>query len=157
MEAIFLVCGTGGPQLKRNPLDDAAPQTRGMPDMSSPSSVPSPPTRHRLRIIARVVLLLWVGFWLFFAIASRVGEGISGEGMTTLVMRGGVLLVLAAIAWFAPTVGGWLLLTSGVLLCTGVLPFARHALVVVRLVLGVPPILVGTFLILAFPGRTESS
>lgn len=125
--------------------------------MTSPTSVPSPPSRRRLRIIARAVLLLWVGFWLFFAVASRVGEGISGEGMTTLVMRGGVLLVLAAIAWFAPRVGGWLLLASGLLLCTGVLPFARHALVGVRLVLGVPPILAGTLLILAFPGRTESS
>jgi len=127
--------------------------------MSSTSSVPSPtpPTRRILRIIARVVLLLWVGFWLFFATASRIGEGMSAEGMTTLLVRGGVLLVLAAIAWFAPAVGGWLLVASGVLLCTGFLPFAPRALVVVRVFLGIPPILVGTLLVLAFPGHGESA
>src|SRR5574338_959526 len=104
--------------------------------MTPPSRPPSLFARPPLRAIARAILLLWVGFWVFFAVASRLGEGMSEAGWHTLVIRGGTLLIVAAIAWFVPRIGGWLLVLSGVLLGAGFLPFTHHAYLTVRLVLG---------------------
>lgn len=100
--------------------------------------------------------MLWVGFWLFFAVASRLGEGISEAGLHTLATRGGALLLVAAIAWFAPRIGGWLLLLGGVLVGAGLLPFTHHVHLTVRLMLGGPPILVGLLLMVAF-GKPRST
>lgn len=120
--------------------------------MTAPSRPPSLGARSPLRAIARTILVLWVGIWLFFAVASRLGEGMSEAGSHTLAIRGGALLIVAATAWFAPRIGGWLLLLGGVLLGAGLLPFTHHAYWTVRLILGGPPVLVGLLLIVAFRG-----
>ena len=125
--------------------------------LASPSRPPASPARRRLRIIARAILVLWAGFWLFFAVASRLGEGMSDAGTRSLVVRGSALLIVAATAWSIPRIGGWLLVLGGVLLGAGMLPFMPHAPLTVRLFLGGPPALIGTLLIVAFGGPPSST
>jgi hypothetical protein len=96
-----------------------------------------------------VVLLLVAGFWLFFAIASRWGEGFSAAGLPSLATRGGGIILLTAVAWRWPLVGGWLLLLVGVLLYGGAVPFARNPSIMVRIMLAGPPALVGALLVVA--------
>jgi len=107
------------------------------------------PTARRLRLLARGVLLLFAGFWLFFAIASRWGEGFSAAGLPSLVTRGGGIVLLTVVAWRWPLVGGWLLVLVGLLLFGGAVPFARGPSIVVRIILAGPPTLVGALLVAA--------
>ena len=109
----------------------------------------TPVARRRIQAIARVCLVLWVGPWLLFAILSRLGEGASIEGMATLATRGGTLIALALIAWRAPMIGGWLLLTVGLLLLNGVFRFSQNPNVIVRLILGGPPLFIGVLFVAA--------
>ena len=112
------------------------------------------PAWRRLRNLARIATLVWVALWLTFAILSRLGEPATVEGMTSLAIRGGGLVVLALAAWFAPNIGGWLLVLVGVLALGGGFRFSQNPLLLVRVILGGPPIGLGVLLLLA-SGRSQ--
>ena len=57
---------------------------------------------------ARALALLWVGFWLYFAIGSGIGEGAGAGGLIVHVLfMPPALLFLAAflLAWYRPRAG----------------------------------------------------
>ncbi len=101
------------------------------------------------RAVGRTVLVMWAGFWLLFAILSRAAEGFGAGGLPTLATRGGAILVLVFAGWFFPRVGGWLWVLAGVLLLGGAFGFVRHAPLLARAILGVPPLLTGALLLWA--------
>lgn len=70
------------------------------------------PGRRWIRTLARIFLLIWVEFWLCFAAGTRLGEPATAEGLATLAIRGGAFR------------------------------FAQGPHVLVRLILGGPPLAV---------------
>src|ERR1051326_5754044 len=64
----------------------------------------------------RALLLLWAGFWLWFNIASAIGEH---DGLKWHLGLAGILIGLAAIGWFWARVGGVLMITVGMLAAWG--------------------------------------
>src|SRR5258707_14143097 len=68
---------------------------------------------------ARGTSLLWAGWWLFFGVASGIGEH---EGAANLIvhilMPGGVALISALFAIRCQAAGGFLLLGEGFLLAS---------------------------------------
>ncbi len=101
------------------------------------------------RAVGRVILVMWAGFWLLFALLSRIAESFGAGGLPTLLTRGGAILVLVLAGWFVPRVGGWLWVLAGVLLLGGAFDFVRYAPLLTRAILGVPPIVTGALLLWA--------
>ena len=69
---------------------------------------PSP----RLVIAARVLLLVWAGFWTYFVIGASITGGATSIPYASWVL--GILTGLCVCAWFRPRLGGRLLLVAGV-------------------------------------------
>ena len=61
---------------------------------------------------ARAALLLWSAFWLWFNIASMIGERTGWQHHLKLAV---ITLGLTVIAWFWPRIGGALLVLAAVL------------------------------------------
>ena len=115
-------------------------------------------TARRLRLLARTLLMLFAGLWLFFIIASRWGEGFSAVGLPSLATRGGGIILLSVLAWRWPMLGGSLLLLVSFLLYSGVVPFASGPSMVVRIMLAGPPAIVGALFVSAdFVARSRDS
>ncbi|MBL8727380.1 MAG: hypothetical protein JNM25_03040 [Planctomycetes bacterium] len=74
-------------------------------DSKTPSSSPS----RALRLLARLSLLAWVGFWTWFIVSVMASEGAAIE---PAVMLGG-LWAVAALAWFRPRIGALALAALG--------------------------------------------
>jgi hypothetical protein len=68
-----------------------------------------------LHITGRIFLIIWAGFWLFFAIASSIGEHSIGDILVVSVL----ILIPCVIAWFWEQVGGILLIAIGVIILFG--------------------------------------
>ena len=101
--------------------------------------------------------MLWTGWWLFFGVASEIGER---EGFTNLIvhlmMPGGIALITTWIAFRWQTTGGFMLLAEGMLLscvlALGALnpaDAATAAFLVVTLI--VPPIISGLLFLGGIP------
>jgi len=103
----------------------------------------APPGPRWILIVARALLLLCGGFWLFFIVASRLGEGFSVEGLTSGLLRGGAIALLMVLGWYRPRVCGWLLIVLGLF-------FLRaNPTNPGNLMLGAPPLLLGVLLVWA--------
>lgn len=98
-----------------------------------------------LRNIARLVAVVWAGWWLVFRLLSGIGEGLDGLGivMHTLV-PGGIFLLITAIAWRWEFIGGSLLVVIG-LATFQYYPFAGS--LPGALTLSFPPMLAGYLLL----------
>jgi hypothetical protein len=65
---------------------------------------------------ARAISALWAAFWLWFGIASGMGEsGQPGDVLLHAAAPGLFFALLAAFAWWKEHAGGILLLVSGLL------------------------------------------
>ncbi|MBN2379575.1 hypothetical protein JXM67_07215 [candidate division WOR-3 bacterium] len=81
--------------------------------------VTSPWWVNLMRYFARGLLILWAGFWIFFAVASALSETSPDPKANVLgwivVIAGTILLAAGAvIPWIWELIGGYLLFAEGV-------------------------------------------
>lgn len=70
--------------------------------------------------LARVLAALWAGFWIWFGLASGIGEGLAPLGVLIHTAIPGLLFgLLAALAWRRERAGAIALLAAGA--CVAVL------------------------------------
>jgi hypothetical protein len=110
--------------------------------------------RQTLRWTALAIGGLCAAFWLWFGIASAIGEheGLV-NGLLHLLVPGGVLTGILALAWWRPASGGALLALAGVVVLVGypILVQGRFPLSTVLTVMGLmglPPLVAGTLFLL---------
>ena len=69
------------------------------------------------KYIARIIALVWAGWWVFFGLASGIGEGLDPIGVVVhTAVPGLIFLVLAIIAWLREDIGGALLVLAGLVI-----------------------------------------
>jgi hypothetical protein len=106
------------------------------------------------RTIARAIAAVWAGFWMFFGIASSIGEGLHLPGAIMHVLVPG--LIFAGIALFA---WRWQMHGAVVLIVSGALVMIIYPLVVggrfplstvgfVLLTMALPPLVAGILLLI---------
>lgn len=66
--------------------------------------------RGRARAWVLCLLMAWAAFWIWFSIASAIGEG--SDGLPHLAMAAG-LLAIVALGWARPRIGALVLLVAG--------------------------------------------
>lgn len=122
---------------------------------------PYDPSRGRramkaLRLFARVILVLWAGFWILFAIGSVFGGGRNAdvpvrEGLKGILAVIGIVitgLTAAYFAWRPPRVAGIASILIGILVTLAILSISGP--VGILLITALPPFLSGVlFLICA--------
>jgi hypothetical protein len=66
----------------------------------------------RVRWTARVILLLWVLFWLWFAIADGIGslKSLGAMGLLSQLAIVAAMVIVIMLAWFFDLFGGLLLI-----------------------------------------------
>lgn len=74
----------------------------------------------RCRLAARILSILWAGFWTFFGIAQGFAEPSSNPWTYVVVYSCIVFLLIVptVLAWRREVLGGWLLVGSGTLVGT---------------------------------------
>ena len=103
----------------------------------------------RLLLAARVLSLAWAAWWLFFGLASALGEGLGVlGGVLHVALPGGVCLLSALLAWRWPIPGGWLLIIEGLALAVGYpwMAWGRlggGVILLTALLLALPPLVAG--------------
>ncbi|MHC4224534.1 MAG: DUF7670 domain-containing protein [Planctomycetota bacterium] len=104
-------------------------------------------TSSWMRWIARGLLILWIGFWVWFNIASGISE-VGTDGIGALLAHSMVAIVILAagvVAWRWPLAGGVLLL-----LLAAFGQWFFHPNLQVAAVLTLPPAVVGLLLVAAW-------
>lgn len=76
--------------------------------MSAASASSQPPKASPALTIARVLLVLWAGFWAWFVASVGLSEGLFSSPYPATGLA--LLAVLVAAAWRKPVLGGLLLL-----------------------------------------------
>lgn len=104
--------------------------------------------------LARGLSFLWAGFWVWFGLASGIGEKLSGVGVLMHTLPGMVFLVPTVAAWKWPGVGGWVLVGMGVVIAVayGMFPpkhLPLQAVVMTDLMLALPPLIAGGLFVAA--------
>ena len=97
--------------------------------------------RNWLRLIARVLILCWVGFWGFFLVASLLCEPFKTGGLIPIAIYLLLFIVPVFIVWRWERIGGVLLLLIGHAILFGYPLLASKALTTVVMV----------YLTMAFP------
>ena len=100
---------------------------------------------------ARILGLLWAGFWLFFGIASGIGENLRLADIVMHVLFPGlVFLGIALLAWRWPYHGVFVFLTIGLFVLIGYPVMMTHfpfsTILFVELTMALPPIIAGILL-----------
>lgn len=109
--------------------------------------------------IARVLALLWGGWWTFFGIASAFAEDLDLIGILIHTsVPGLIFLASAALAWRWEAIGGVILLIEAAIVCVGypVLVAGRFPLSTITFVLltmGLPPLAAGVLFLLHWRRR----
>lgn len=103
---------------------------------------------------ARILGLLWAGFWLFFGIASGVGENLQLSGIIMHILFPGlVFLGIALLAWRWPNHGVFVFLLIGAFVLIGYPVMMHHfplsTIIFMELTMALPPILAGILLFLS--------
>jgi len=112
-------------------------------------------TTKWMRYAARTLALLWAGWWVFFGLASGLGEGLSPVGILIhTALPGLVFLVSVALAWRWETVGGVVLILEGVfvLIAYPVMTYDHFPLatiIFVLLTMALPPLAAGLLLLIS--------
>lgn len=108
-----------------------------------------------IRWTARITSLLWASFWVWFGLASGLGEG-GGPVAVALhtAVPGLVFLAMAAMAWKREIAGGYALLGVGLIVAAGypILFISRlpiSAVLMTDAMLALPPLLSGALFIAA--------
>ena len=108
-----------------------------------------------MRLSARVILVSWAGFWIFFVVGSAIGGGAKADAPSSESLKGilavvGVVLVcLGAVysAWRPPVVAGISSILIGILVAGVYLGIARPDSVLVLIAL--PPLLAGILFLMS--------
>src|SRR5579884_2782850 len=111
-----------------------------------------------MRWIARILILAWACWWIFFAIASSISESSGWHkallpcGLAALIFLGSALL-----AWRWEAAGAVLLIAEGLLVCMAYYPirFLHGSLSTacfVLLTLAAPPLMAGLLFFLNWRG-----
>lgn len=101
------------------------------------------------KYIARIIALVWAGWWVFFGLASGIGEGLDPIGVVVhTAVPGLIFLVLAIIAWLREDIGGALLVLAGLVIMVIYPLMARGSLsistiLVTMALLALPPLIAG--------------
>jgi len=101
-----------------------------------------------MRYFARGLLIVWAGFWIFFAVASALSETSPDPNANALgwmiVILGTMLLSAGAvIPWFAERVAGYLLLAEAVFFLVFFLIVASGDVNLAMFLIILPPLIGG--------------
>ncbi|MCL5745942.1 MAG: hypothetical protein M1541_18790 [Acidobacteria bacterium] len=100
------------------------------------------PRSNLLVYCARALVALWAAFWIWFGLASGLGEGLDFTGVLLhAAVPGLVFAFLALVAWHWETAGGSLLILIA-LLIAGAYP---------KMMAGNPRVIFPTIVVLALP------
>jgi hypothetical protein len=108
------------------------------------------PTR---RVVAFLLGGLVTAFWLWFGVASGVGEKLgAGNFAAHLLVPGGIFLATLIVAWRRERFGGLLFLIEGLVVAIGYPLMARGrfsatTVVMVVLTMSLPPFVAGVLLL----------
>jgi hypothetical protein len=113
----------------------------------------SPKKGFVVRTLARILASLWCTWWVFFGIASGVGEGGSGL-LRHLFFPPLVFIALFAVFWRRERIGSLLLILEGLLIGVGYpltvgRDFPAGTTVVIELTMALPPLLAGVLMLAA--------
>lgn len=93
---------------------------------------------------ARIITLIWAGWWMFFGLAAGIGEGIGILGtLAHVALPGLIFLATAIIAWRWKKVGSVLLVIMGLVICISYLTDIS-----MLLTMGMPPLAAGGLLVI---------
>lgn len=107
-----------------------------------------------VRPAAWTIILLVTAFWLWFGIASAVGERLgAGNWLAHLLVPGGLLVATAVVAGRWPAAGAALLIAEGLVVAVGYpLTFGQRfpvsTVIFVLLTMAVPPVVAGALLLI---------
>ena len=99
---------------------------------------------------ARLIVVLWAGFWILFA----VGSAISGGGKTNIqgiLTIAAIILVCAGavyLAWRRPLIAGISLTLIGIVIAGAYIKYVSRSNLVL-LIIGLPPLLSGILFLLS--------
>ncbi len=104
-------------------------------------------TRRVLRIVGRIVLLAWAGFWTWFNLASLIGEMADLGVWINHGLLAAVIVAVTVLAFLWPRVGGIALLV----LTVGLAVFFRGVEPFVALIFLAPPAVAGLLTLVTAP------
>ena len=114
---------------------------------------------NKLRWLARIIVVVWAGFWTFFAVASAMGpQGVSRSGTLWPVATALLIFVgTAVLAWRWETPAAILLLVEGLFVCSAYATGYYHARYVSQAVfvlstLALPPVVAALLLLVCGHG-----
>jgi len=126
------------------------------------------PSSMRIGWTARIVALLWGGFWVWFGLASGIAEGAGFIGTIRHTLTPGLILLASALfAWKYEKIGGGLLIVEGLIIAIAYpllfgsrFPFSTVFFVL--LTMAVPPLAAGILFVVNFrrgvnPSRPQGS
>ncbi len=108
-------------------------------------------SRKRLRLLGRLLVLVWAAFWLWFGIASSVGERESVGGTLAHILPGLGFLIVGVLAFAWQIKAAILLVAMG--LAVGIL-YPLYAtnmplmtIVFMEMTMALPPLVAGILLL----------
>ena len=115
-----------------------------------------------MRWAARILALLWAGFWVWFGLASGIAEGIGVIGtIIHTAMPGLILLASALFAWSKERIGGILLIVEGLIIAIAyplmtMGHFPILTIIYVLLTMSLPPIVAGILFLISHRRISEA-
>lgn len=100
----------------------------------------------RIRFIARLVILLWVGFWGFFLVASILSEPFKTGGLLPMAIYLLFFVIPVFIAWRWEKTGGILFVLVGLVVLVGypmVMNVSLSTILMIYLTMAFPPLIAG--------------
>jgi hypothetical protein len=106
------------------------------------------PAERWMLYSARFLVLAWALFWIWFGLASGVGEGLNATGVLIHgALPGLIFLTLALLAWRWHHVGAFLLVAASLAIAVGypilAQRFPASTILLVVLTMAVPPFVAG--------------
>jgi NADH:ubiquinone oxidoreductase subunit 2 (subunit N) len=114
-----------------------------------------------MRLSARLIVVLWAGFWIFFAVGSAIGGGgktdiPASESLKGILAVTAIVLVCAGaiyLAWRRPLVAGISLILIAIAAMGAFLSISRPESVM--LIIGLPPLLSGILFLVSSARRQK--
>jgi NADH:ubiquinone oxidoreductase subunit 2 (subunit N) len=112
-----------------------------------------------MRLSARLIVVLWAGFWIFFAVGSAIDGGgktdiHAGESLKGILAVAAIVLVCVGaiyLVWRRPLVAGISLILIGIVVTGAYVRISRPDFVL--LIIGLPPFLSGILFLLSSTRR----
>jgi hypothetical protein len=111
-----------------------------------------------MRWMARLLAVAWSGWWLFFGLASGIGEKLEPAGvLLDGLLPGGFFLVTTLVAWRWETLGGALMVIEGIAVLVAY-PILAHRMTTATILfvlatMALPPLAAG--ILLLSPGQRQ--